>query len=559
MQSVIGRTQTRNPSDKNASGSFAIIVGVWVFGLTVNGIGQEASTNATAFNASAPDPVLSLLVEKGMITEQEAARAQAQADAMRTNEISELRESDSQWKISKAVKNIELLGDVRLRYEDRSSTAPTGGSIDLNRFRFAIRLGLRGEAFDDFYYGLRVETSSNPRSTWVTMGTTSSGSTYLGPFNKSAGGIAIGQAYLGWRPASWLDLTLGKMPNPLFTSSMVWSPSINPEGAAERFNYTVGDADLFANFCQFLYADNNPLSAAEGLGVNSELGQSAENIYQIAWQGGLTYHITTNVSAKVGATIYQYFGLQRSTANQGSAPYFGDPYVGEGSYTGPGSGIYEFNGYSGYPNGNNLPGYESLGYPNNQVGLNHLLVLEVPFELNFKLRNLDARIFGDVAYNLQGNLRAQDAASAYAAYLAYQAQQQGVQTISGFAPQTRDNKAYQIGFALGSRDALGLVNGTSTTAKKHAWEVRTFWQHIDQYSLDPNLLDLDYFAGVENMEGVYVAAAYGLTDDFILTFRYGNASRINNLLGTGGTGTDIPQINPVDKFQVLQFDLSCQF
>jgi len=193
------------------------------------------------------------------------------------------------------------------------------------------------------------------------------------------------------------------------------------------------------------------------------------------------------------------------------------------------------------------------------VGLNHLLVLEVPFEFNFKLENLDARIFGDVAYNLQGNQRAQDAASAYATYLAYQAQVQGVTTISGFAPQVHDDKAYQIGFALGSADSLGLVNGTSTSAKRHSWEVRTFWQHIDQYSLDPNLLDLDYFAGVENMEGIYVAAAYSLTDDFILAFRYGNASRINSLLGTGGTGTDIPQINPVNKFQMFQFDLSYKF
>lgn len=559
MQSAVGQIQSGKLSARHVSGGLRVLIGVGVLTLAANGIGQEVSTNATAFNASAPDPVLSLLVEKGMITEQEAAKAQAQADAMRTNEISELRESDSQWKISKAVKNLELFGDARLRYEDRSSAAPTGGSIDLNRFRYSVRVGLRGEAFDDFYYGLRVETSSNPRSTWVTMGTSSSGAPYLGPFGKSTGGIGIGQVYLGWRPASWLDLTLGKMPNPLYTSSMVWSPSINPEGASEQFHYTVGEADLFADFCQFLYADNNPLAAGEGLGVNSELGQSAENIFQIAWQGGLTYHVTTNISAKVGATIYQYFGLQQSSATQGSSPYFGDSYVGEGSYTGPGSGIYEYNGYSGYPNGSSLPGYESLGYPNNQVGLNHLLVLEVPFEFNFKLENLDARIFGDVAYNLQGNQRAQDAASAYAAYLAYQSQVQGVTTISGFAPQTHDDKAYQIGFALGSADSLGLVNGTSTTAKKHAWEVRTFWQHIDQYSLDPNLLDLDYFAGVENMEGIYVAAAYSLTDDFILAFRYGNASRINSLLGTGGTGTDIPQINPVNKFEMFQFDLSYKF
>ena len=55
------------------------------------------------------------------------------------------------------------------------------------------------------------------------------------------------------------------MPNPLYTSSMVWSSAINPEGLAEHLNYTVGEADFFANFGQFLYQDENPTTASQGL------------------------------------------------------------------------------------------------------------------------------------------------------------------------------------------------------------------------------------------------------------------------------------------------------
>src|ERR1700722_4510066 len=121
MYSAVGQIKRGNSSARKVSSSLALLVGSGVLGLAANGIGQEASTNAPAFNPSIPDPVLGLLVEKGMITEQEAAKAQAQADAMRTNEISELRESESQWKISKAVKNMELFGDVRLRYENRTA------------------------------------------------------------------------------------------------------------------------------------------------------------------------------------------------------------------------------------------------------------------------------------------------------------------------------------------------------------------------------------------------------------------------------------------------------
>lgn len=503
--------------------------------------------------AETTDPVLGLLLQKGVITEDEAAKAEAQIADERTNEAAPALNSN--WKTTAGMKNLQLYGDLRLRFEERQEKDPSGGNIELQRYRYAARLGLKGDPTDDTYFGFRLETSSNPRSSMVTLGTSSSSNPYVGPYGKSQNGINVGQIYLGWQPETWVDLTAGKMPNPLFTSAMVWSPSINPEGLAERFKYTVGELDFFATFGQFDYADQNPNSATGGLGFNGLTGQSADNIFQVAWQGGFNYHLTTNTTFKAAATIYQYFGLQRSSQLKGSplSPYFGDPYVGEGAYTGPGS-ANQVNGYSGYGGSSALPGYASAGYPNNQAGLNDLSVLEVPFELNFKIRQLDARVFGDVAYNLEGAQRAQAAAQGYAAYLA---NQNPPATIHGFSPQTGDCKAYQIGFALGSPGALGLVNGS--TAKKHAWEVRTYWQHVEQYALDPNLPDTDFFAGAQNMQGIYAAVAYGLSDNFIATIRYGQAKRINDLLGTGGTGQDIPQINPISTFNLFQADLTFKF
>ena len=516
----------------------------------------HADTTNSITSSDPSDPILNLFLQKGFITQSEADKARAEVQAMRTNEVSELP-PPSKWKIDDGIKDIEFYGDARFRYEDRSATAPgNNGSIDLNRYRYAIRLGIRGDVADDFYYGFRVETSSNPRSTMVSFGTSTPG-----PYGKSAGGIAIGQVYVGWHPESWFDFTVGKMPNPLYTTAMVWSPSINPEGLAEKFKYTVGPADFFATFAQFLYQDQNPVSApGDLLSASVTPAQSDGNIFQIAWQGGLIYHVTTNINFKVGATIYQYYGLKEDSTSPSAdavSPYLGGPYVGEGAYLGPGTetGAY---GYSGYPTSNGNPGYQSLNYPNNQVGLNDLLVLEVPFELNFKISKYDARFFGDFAYNFQGRERAEQAAAGYAGYLDGQ-NPYGVtaEDITPFPAQTHENKAYQVGFAVGSEGSLGLVNGT--TSRKNAWEVRTYWQHIEQYSLDPNLLDLDFFSGQENLQGVYVACAYGFSANFIGTFRYGYASRINGLLGTGGTGTDIPQINPVDQYQIFQADLTFRF
>ena len=509
-----------------------------------------------AFCDGASDPVLTLMLDKGIITEDDASKVQAEIDARHTN--SAAQSPASQWKTNPGFKNFELYGDLRTRFEDRQEEDPAGDKVELQRYRYSARVGLQGEALDDFYYGVRVETASNPRSAFVTMGTSSSGIPYAGPYGKSTAGIAIGQIYLGWRPESWLDLTAGKMPNPLYTTTLVWSRNINPEGLAERVNYTAGPVEFFANFGQFLYQDANPVSASPDLGLGAGgLGQNAGNIFQVAWQGGLTYRISTNTSFKVAATLYEYYGLQQGSATTpGISPYFGDDYVGEGSYSGPGSGN-PVNGYSGYGSSGSLTGYESFGYPNNQVGLNNLEVVEVPFEFNFKIYRLDAQLFGDVAYNLQGSQRAQAAAAGYAAYLSSLGSSGTPATIKGFAPQTHDDKAYQIGFALASQGALGLVNGT--TSAKHAWEVKTYWQHIEQYSLDPNLIDIDIFAGVENMEGIYFAAAYGFSPNFIGSFHYGHANRINDQLGTGGTGTDIPQINPANQFDLFQVDLTYRF
>jgi hypothetical protein len=125
------------------------------------------------------DPVLNLLLQKGIVTEAEVQKARADAERIRTNEFANLMPPlESKWKISNALKNIELFGDARLRFEHRQTTTGENERLELDRGRYALRLGLRGEAFDDFYYGLRLDTAANPRSPWVTFGTSSSGVPY---------------------------------------------------------------------------------------------------------------------------------------------------------------------------------------------------------------------------------------------------------------------------------------------------------------------------------------------------------------------------------------------
>ena len=477
-----------------------------------------ALVTPSAHAQASVDSLLDKLEQKGILTVDEANQLKTENSADQTNLV-----SASKWKISNSIKNIQLYGDVRLRYEYRGAENVPGVSPTTfyrERFRYAVRVGLRGDLFDDFNYGVRLETATNPRSPWDTFGTTSTAGSAT-PSDKNSSGIYLGQVFLGWHPADWYEMTVGRMPMPLYTTPMVWDSDINPEGAFEKIKYTVGDADLFADFGQFDY--QNPSSAST---------VPSGDTFLLAWQVGANVRLNQKMSFKVAPVLYNYTG-------HGTSAGVNDTFVGQG-----------LNGANvGVPGGSQVVGY-------NQEGINDLLILEVPAEFNYKIKNsplgpLNARFFGDFAYNIQGDDRARAAFNAAAA--------------GAFAPgvtaQTGNNLAYQVGFGIGSDGTYGPTQGLvyGSMAKAKTWEARAYWQHVEQYALDVNLLDSDFFEGRANLQGIYTAFAYSFTDAIITTIRYGYANRINDNLGTGGNNLDLPGLNPIKYYNLVQMDVTWKF
>ena len=74
-----------------------------------------------------------------------------------------------------------------------------------------------------------------------------------------------------------------------------------------------------------------------------------------------------------------------------------------------------------------------------------------------------------------------------------------------------------------------------------------------------NLIDSDFFEGRGNLQGFYASFAYSLTDAIMGAVRIGYAGRINDSLGTGGNNLDIPGINPIKYYKLLQTDLTWRF
>jgi hypothetical protein len=421
--------------------------------------------------------------------------------------------------VSPAIKRIQLFGDLRLRYESRAGTstfpiAEVGGADEeqLDRWRYSVRIGIRGDLTERWFYGLRLELSANPRSSWVTFGNTNSNSGgSVAPYGKN--GIFVGQAYLGWKATHWLTLQAGKMPNPVFTTPLVWDSDINPEGLSERLNFDLKDGlSLFANFAQYVYSQFAPNDDSGNLGFASHEG------YQYAWQVGVSTKFGERKSAKVALTFYHYSGF--GTPDLAGAPNNNPDSSG---FAGP----FAFGPENTIPN--TPPG---LAFAN---GLNGLRYFEVPWEVDFPIGAVDASVFGDLAYNIQADQRAG----------------QGSYAFLG-----DEATAYLLGFSVGTNP--GLVPN-QVAAKKNTWEARAYWQSIGLNALDTNIIDSDFFEGRTNMQGVFLAFVYCPTDAIITTLRLGDADRANGRGPTPGSNSDLAAVQPLSGFRLLQLDLAWKF
>ena len=495
--------------------------------LTLAAAALCVALGGTVARAQDAGALLDLLVKKRLISDQEAEEVRSEL----------VKESAStaagKWKLSAPITELELYADTRLRYEYRGGRLPSNnqgnfGQDHLNdwyerhRERYRLRVGLRGTLADDWFFGLRLETSASNRSTNVTFGGESSG----GPFAKGDDGIFVGQAYFGYTGFPDFKFTGGRMPQPLITTSMLWDDDINPEGLAQQwkhtFNFNIGGGggeavqsyskggyskegksivaaaasepfklklDLFVNTAQFVYDDENPENPIGPNPTVSSGGQEGQKIptgdaFMLAWQAGARLTFPNSVYVQLAPTLYNYTGN-------------GDTFN------------IHFNGDPG----------------GNQTGINSLLVFDLPAEIGWKIGDLPPmRIFGEFADNFEGPDRARAA---------------------GHPDHTGQHYAWMIGAGIGQLKA------------KSDWEIRAWYQYAGQFALDPNLVDSDIFDSRVNERGVAVKAGYMLADAISLNLTWAYAWRINGSLGTGGNG-DIP-INPLDQYQIFQADMSVKW
>jgi hypothetical protein len=529
-----------------------------IFGL-VAAIGSSAFLTSAPVRAQENGALLDALVKKGVLSDQEAEdiRADEEKDYSST--------AASKINLSSSIKSVTFYGDLRLRYELRDGSTPAGltgqngvasngGSQDRNAWRYRLRFGFKGDLYDNFFYGVRISTNPTyDRSGNVTLGHSDD----AGVFGKGYSGIAIDQVYLGWKPTSDITLEGGQIINPLYTTSLVWDDNLNPTGAAEMYDHTFENGlEVFGTAGQWL------LTSAEGNGIsNTILGQAGNgannpsnfnNTFTFAEQVGMKYKFNDDTAFKAAATLYEYTGQDAENSASVAGYYSASPS--------------NYSSGTNSPTFNNGPFVGAAAAPTTNVsGENALEIIEIPMEFDFKGFGVPMRFFSDVAYNIEGQERADDARQALltgnlggvtpagspgavtgaptlAAIQASPTGQGVLHSGKGF----EDDLAYQVGYEAG------------VLKKKGDWQTRLYWQSIGYYALDPNLIDADVFNAATNLQGIVVQGSYNWTDGLTSTLRFAHASRVNNQLATPNVTQDLTLAN-ISSYNLFQADLQWKF
>lgn len=195
-------------------------------------------------------------------------------------------------------------GDFRLRYQDElysGSNAPvvafdsigqlvTDSTEDNAAGKVRLRLGLNANVTSKVDVGVRITTgsTSNPVSTNQTLGNYD---------NKYS--LVLDRAFVKLTPIDDLALWGGRLPNPFFSTDLLWDDDLNFDGVA--VSYAPGEKEPLREFKPFITAGAFPLQTIEQNGVTQ-----ARDKWLYALQAGLEWTPSTSTRVKVGAAYYDY-------------------------------------------------------------------------------------------------------------------------------------------------------------------------------------------------------------------------------------------------------------
>lgn len=239
-------------------------------------------TAGSAQAQTTDDALINKLVQKGILTAQEAGELKTEAK----NDFNTAFRAKTG--MPEYVTSLKFSGDFRGRYD--GIYAENAALTDRNRLRYRLRFGITAMLLDHFEVGLRLQTGEpvgnyggSPIASNVTMAD-----------NGSKKFIGLGLAYAKWTPLQTDDwtgsVTFGKMENPLeFPTALLFGKDYLPEGLAAQVAYKLNASHTLK------------LNAAAF--VLDELAASADDPWLGAVQLRLDSAWTKKISSSVGVSM----------------------------------------------------------------------------------------------------------------------------------------------------------------------------------------------------------------------------------------------------------------
>lgn len=376
-----------------------------------------------------------------------------------------------------------------------NGTAATANTTeDRERFRLRARLGILARVSDSWSAGLRLATgNTNERvSTNQSMGQ---------DFNKYT--FLVDRAYIKYDPAEWLTISGGRIPNPWFSTDLVWDEDINFEGFAATVKPTLGEGSFrpFLTVGAFPLREDNP--------------PTRDNRWVKGVQLGAKWDFARNSRLTVGAAWYKFTNLEGRVEE--------DAAIGSAAY-----GKYEY-GSGLRQKGNTLFVTNAISDPLGTDSSKWFWGLASQFEPINLTASLDLAHFDPVHVVLTGD---------YVKNTAFDRSEILRRTGLNLA----DGKDYGYLYKI--------MVGMPKLAQRHDWNASLTYRYLGSDAMVDAFTDSDFGLGGTNLKGYILGLNYGLDPNAYLGLRWMSAESIESF-----------SLNPNHRFavNVLQADVNVRF
>jgi hypothetical protein len=377
----------------------------------------------------------------------------------------------------------------------KSDPAPSFNTQeDSNRMRLRARLGVGATVSEDVSVALRLSTGN-------TTDRTSTNQTMGQSFNKYT--VVFDQAYLSIRPlGTGADFRGGRIPNPFFSTDLVWADDLGFEGVAVSGKQVFDDAsEAFATVGYFPLSEFKP-------------GTSRSKAL-VGLQGGVVMKLSDNRQLKIGLAAYNYqnvAGERETSVDVTALPDYAARYEYGAGFRQRGNTLFAVNAPL-----DNSP-VSVYGLASDFHVLNLTTALDLP-----PLAGLPLTITADAVTNFAFSRDA-------------------IFNRTGFTLTDGRESGYLAKIALGPH----------VVRRKGEWNASLAYRYLGSDATLDAFTNSDFGLGGTNNQGFIVGGHYAIFDNTTLSARWMSSNQIDSYA---------PGSNPMTKLSVdtLQLDVAVRF